>query len=374
MFAKRIGLFSCALGLALAAGCGPTEDGNNGGGNNGGGNNGGGGITLTQDVDSDMTLTGTNVIESGVAINAQLTIEECATVQIAADAVIDVADGGAIVVNGTEDCPVTFTSSKSGPGAGDWERFDIWDSSSNNNSFTHTIFEYGGGGDSQWGMVWVENGANVAMSNVTFRDSAGRAAHFESGANIEDFSNVTFENLEREAIIVGPNEVGSLSPVTVTGDVPPIEVRGGTVSDDQTWTDLGLPYMVSGGVEIEGALQVEAGTVVQLGPDVLVDVFEGGTIQANGTSEAPVVFTSSKASPAAGDWARFDIWASSGNANEFTYTTIEYGGSDPQYGAIWVEGGATVTLDNVTFSDNDGCDIDDLGTVDATASDYASCQ
>ena len=358
---KIVGLVSAASVVLLAAGCGPDDnDVTN--------------VVLSGVVEEDTTLSGTNLIEGDLAIKAQLTVEECSTVEVADDVVIDVEDGGAIVANGTADCPVTFTSSKAGPAAGDWNRFDIWASSSNNNSFEHTIFEYGGGGDTEWGMVWMEQGASASFSNVTFRDSDGRAAHFESGANIDGFSNISFENLGREALIVGPDEVGLLEPVTVSGDVPPVEVRGGTVSTDQTWKQLGLPYLISGDMAINAALQIEPGTEVQVGPELVIDVEDSGTIQANGTSEAPVLFTSSKASPAAGDWARFDIWATSGNDNAFTYTTIEYGGSDPTYGAMWVEDGATVTLDNVTFSENDGCDVDDNGTVDTTATDYTACQ
>jgi hypothetical protein len=355
-----IAISVCLVGGVF--GCGPV-DGNNVAG-----------VSITEDVTSDMTLSGTNIIENRVSIKAQLTIEECSTIQVASGVIVDVDDGGSIVANGTEDCPVTFTSAKAGASAGDWNRLDIWDSSSNNNSFTHTVFEYGGGGDTEWGMMWVQSGANVSMSNVTFRDSEGRAAHFETGANIDGFSNVTVENLGREAFIIGPNEVGSLESLTANGEVPAIEIRGGALTDDQTWKALDIPYIVASRTGIEGALQIEPGTVVQVGPGVIIDVDNGGTIQASGTSEAPVTFTSSKASPASGDWGRFDIWESSGNANEFTYTTIEYGGSDPTYGAMWVDAGANVSLDNVTFSNNDGCDIDDNGTVNANATDYTACQ
>jgi hypothetical protein len=355
-------------------GCGDSSNGsNNLGSNNGDGNNGGGVYERSGTIEQDVSWSGTNIIENGLEVNAVVTLEACTTLEIGSGAIIHIRNGGAIVANGTADCPVTFTSSQSTPVAGDWERFDLWSSSSNETSFTHTIFEYGGDGDTTWGMLWIEDGARAAMSDVTFRHSPGRAAYFEPGAEIVDFTNVSFENLGREALHIGANEVGSLSPVTAGDDVLPIEVVNATLTDDQTWQALGLPYLLSGGLEINAELQVAAGVELLMGSTSVVQVRTGGAVVTNGEDGNPVVIKSAKSSPAAGDWSRFDIWASTSNNNSFTWTEIMHGGSDTVFGAVWVEDGASLSLNDVTFADNDGCDVYDEGSVDATNSDYGSC-
>ena len=88
-----------------------------------------------------------------------------------------------------------------------------------------------------------------------------------------------------------------------------------------------------------------------------------------------MVFESAKSSPAAGDWARFDLWASSTSANVFRHATVRHGGRAAQYGALWVQGGATVELDTVTFEANGVCDVsaEETAAVIASGTSFTGC-
>lgn len=80
----------------------------------------------------------------------------------------------------------------------------------------------------------------------------------------------------------------------------------GQVNEDITM-DAATNWILGGGVWVmDGAtLTIEAGTTIEAADNELtpyLSVQRGGKLMAEGTSSAPIVFTSSKASPAAGDW------------------------------------------------------------------------
>ncbi|WP_378179270.1 multidrug transporter [Aquimarina sp. SS2-1] len=93
---------------------------------------------------------------------------------------------------------------------------------------------------------------------------------------------------------------GNGSPIDPTG-----EVIGGTLTEDLT-LELGTEYSLNSALIVpEGiTLTVEPGVVVRAatGSDVYIAVLQGGTINAEGTSSNPIVFTSATSTPNPGDW------------------------------------------------------------------------
>lgn len=80
----------------------------------------------------------------------------------------------------------------------------------------------------------------------------------------------------------------------------------GQINEDITF-DAATDWILGGGVWVmDGAtLTIEAGTTIKAADNELtpyLSVQRGGKLMAEGTSTAPIVFTSSKSSPAAGDW------------------------------------------------------------------------
>ena len=110
----------------------------------------------------------------------------------------------------------------------------------------------------------------------------------------------------------------------------------GDVTEDMMLNAL-YTYTLNGTMSVkDGAtLTIPAGTMIKAtkGFSSYLIVEQGGMIEANGTADAPITFTSAEASPAAGDWG--GIWingyapiSGGGTGTAEVDNTIPYGGSD----------------------------------------------
>ncbi|WP_313374632.1 hypothetical protein [Chishuiella sp.] len=117
------------------------------------------------------------------------------------------------------------------------------------------------------------------------------------------------------------------------------EVLSGTISANRT-LDANTVYTIKGGVYVDKGvtLTIPAGTRLEgYAEDDAVEtsflaVKQGGKIQANGTAAKPIVMTSSRANPAAGNWGGLVICGNSitnlGKNVQAEVTGLTYGGTD----------------------------------------------
>ncbi len=132
------------------------------------------------------------------------------------------------------------------------------------------------------------------------------------------------------------------------GDQPGNTVTG-TINSNTVWSE-GNTYIIDGTVSVEGAiLTIEPGTIIRFteGSELDVGYSESGSaIIANGTSEKPILFTTTASSPTEGDWD--GIWFYSGTSSETSlkYCTIEYSGGYSDYaGAVNLKD-CKITIEN----------------------------
>ena len=321
--------------------------------------------------EDEVWVRGTHLVTGNITVSASLTISPCAVIKSEDNIIFQVSDGGSIKSLGTADCPVTFTSAKAAPAAGDWKRIDIHDSASNDNVFTYTNFRYGG---DNYGVLWVDADASVSVDHCSFSHIEEEGVVIGQGADIGSFSNNSFDHVGMHLIDVAVDIVPFIGPITSANNNHAfVMINAGTTEDDGTWQDIGVPFHAEN-LSLQGAIVFDPGVTLLMDPGSGIDVSDGGSLKLMGTELNHVTIGSAKSAPAAGDWGEIDIYDSSSNDSEFHYTDIQHGGDSGSYGALCLDDGVTITLDNVSFIENDECDISGDGTVTATASPYDLCQ
>lgn len=318
---------------------------------------------------------------SWLTVTAEITIAAGNTLLMQSGSYIEVKDGGSIQTAGTELKPVTFTSAKTSPAKGDWKYVDIQGTSSNNNQFAYTKFEFGG---SDYGMLYVSENAKVGLDHFTAENSATFGIQFADGAKIASFSNVAVKNCDKFLLAASPDLFKQLTPLVLDpANSTPILVNAHTTltsAGSGTWANLGAPIAIGGDtgswITINGSLTVAAGNTLLMYPDSYMEVADGGSLILDGKATAKVTVKSSKTSPSAGDWRYIGIAGTAGADNRFSYTDVMHGGSDANVGQLYLYDDAKITLDNVNFTDGKDCDVykPENATLNAADSVYNLCQ
>ena len=116
----------------------------------------------------------------------------------------------------------------------------------------------------------------------------------------------------------------------------------GTIDSNTNWTSANSPYCVGADLLVSSdvTLTIESGTTIKFASGTELKI--NGTLNAQGTSNNPITFTSASASPAAGDWDWIKFDGGSGNME---YCNIEYA----RFG-LWFYGASTdPTVENCTM-------------------------
>jgi len=311
---------------------------------------------------------------------ARLTIAAGSTVRMDPFTSITVAENGGLKLAGSADSQVVITSNEASPAPGDWSNLEFQEGSlATDNALANTVVEYGGGGLA--GVVAVGDGASVAISSSTLRRSSHVGLFAQAGAELRNFEDNTLSDNAVGAAELGANEVDQLGPGSYgPNDTEGVLLRPGTVDHDSTWVDLGAPFVVTSDFQIQGGpsgsalLTLSAGVTVQIGQSGGIVVGQNGGLTLDGSPSTPVSIASAQETPGPGDWQEIELRSDSAPAgNVFRHAHISSGGGGP-YGQVWVADGATLTLDDVTFTHaGQGCDIYGTGTLNASGSSYVLC-
>ena len=134
---------------------------------------------------------------------------------------------------------------------------------------------------------------------------------------------------------------------------PQTDVCGAIVTST-TWTAAASPYLVTCDVTVNAGvtLTLEPGTRVRFRePNYSqgIGLVVNGTLRAQGTADAPIVFTSNRSSPQKGDWKGISFGASSTNSL-LDHVVVEYAGAFDSYQGQ--TSGVTLNTSSVTVTNS----------------------
>jgi len=350
--------------------------------------------SITQDatmrlLDAEYVVTGDVYVEN--AGGPTLIVEDGVVAHFGTgvDLYVGYNNTGLLDVQGTVS-GVTFTSAQPVPAPGDWNGLTLYQYSDGSSLVGLTV-EYGGNTN---GGIYMY-ATNVTMDNVTsrfnlndglyiasstvditnseFSDNADLGIDADAASVVTGIAGSTFDNNGGAALSMGANFGGNISAGTYTNNgLDRVVLIADTVASSQTWSDVGVPYRVTGDVHVQGPsnpfLTVDDNVTVEFGSgvDLYIGNSDNGGLIVNGQVFGST-FTSDRIIKNPGDWR--GVWFGPWDlGSQVVGLQVEYGGANT-YGNLFVNTATNPFFDQVTseFSSYDGLYVTG-STVDVTNS------
>ncbi|WP_287158318.1 hypothetical protein [Chloroflexus sp.] len=311
-------------------------------------------------ISSNETWTNQNVY----VIQSSLTIPLGTTLTIEAGTIIKFNIGarlviqGELIVNGTEDNPVYFTSIRDDTLGGDTDN--------------ETVIPQPG----NWQHLQFQSGSNGTLRNMEVRYGGGYSTamlQLDVNATVS-IQNSFFKHGYQCALSTHPQNDFSLEDMDVshfTGNVyNGICINGGDITTDTTWDETEAVYIITNDVRVAFSknLTIGAGVTIKfadrfLGSNLLIY----GSLQAQGTADQRIYITSTyddtiggatdntTTPPSPGSWGQLRFH--NGSSGTLTYVEVRYGGGTSDNAMLWKEVDADIIINNSFFVNSQRCPL-----------------
>jgi parallel beta helix pectate lyase-like protein/caspase domain-containing protein/pre-peptidase/CARDB protein len=373
------------------------------------------GSAITMDLGSNPAIVGVTVENNGVnglsldygtltgdgfwddpdivyRLTGDTTVPAGSTLTVGAGQVVKVENwsydlivAGTLIADGTAAAPIVFTSERDDTGLdgilgtdddvdtnnngdadspypGSWSGIQL-EATSTASVMDHVDVRYGG--RSYPASVYV-NGGELTLTNSMLQESSTSGLRIESSN--PTLTNNVYRNNSDSAVTMDLASNPAIVGVTIENNgVNGLSLDPGPLAGDGSWDDPDIVYLLTGDTSVPAGntLTVGAGQVVKT-EEWSYDLIVGGTLIADGTAAAPIVFTSERDdtgldgilgtaddvdtnnngdgdSPYAGSWSGIQLEATS-TGSVMDYVDVRYGGRS--YAASVLVDGGELTLTN----------------------------
>jgi len=272
---------------------------------------------------------------------------------------IGVYEYGSLFAEGTEKDPITFTSNSNSPSAGDWSGIVFGEhNSSSRSSLAYCTLEYAG--EDEVGILSLDF-TSIKLNNCTIQNAETYGIDLYESSFVSCENNKIW-NCATFPISCGANGISSIGSTNeiLADDNYGILVTFSDVDGNHTWYNFDAPYIIQSNIFFENSssgstLTLTPGTTIKFNSNTSMHFgsYNYGKLVANGTTEAPITFTSAAPYPSAGDWGSLDFGEKAMAGSILNNCIISYG-SDGDYGMVNVEYTDNVTITNSDFSYSSG--------------------
>ena len=293
--------------------------------------------------------------------NAEVTIEPGVTIAFMEEGYISVGyySSGKLTAVGTEEKPITFTSNNVEKDAGDWGEIRFYEYASKSSALKYCNFEYSG--ENNYGAVYLYD-SKIAIENCTITNSSSYGILASSGSTFSSFKDNVIEDTELCPVRCSAAAAGVIAVGNQLGEAG-IEINHYMLTEKVTWANHNVPYtFAQSGTEFRieggGSLTIAPGTTVQFAENRYISVgyYSEGKLVAQGTAEAPILFTSAMNDKSAGDWGNIRFYEYAGAGSILDHCKIFYGGDGGN--SLYIDDcDAKVTVQNCEIAYSDGYGI-----------------
>lgn len=312
---------------------------------------------------AEITLSGVLRVSDRLIYDSGeiVTIEPGTVFLMEADAQVLIGwrgDPATVFAEGTAEQPILFCGTSAG--AGHWLDLQVLTGTTTDSVLEHVRIEDAGQGD----VPALLQSVDVLLDNITITGNAGPGFELAGLASGSADLFVT-GNGGVTGTVDGESAISNLPAGDYTGNGEDVLLATGHENTNVVFHDRGVPYrqlperVVFGRADgVESSFTLEAGVEYQFCQDCHLIVGWRGdpaVIDVQGTDSAPVVFTSSEASPAAGDWNGLRLEGGTRSNSRIAFAQFEYGGK-ADAGNLIIAGGLG-SIENSTFSNSAGWGI-----------------
>jgi hypothetical protein len=319
-------------------------------------------VNVNQDITASVTWTADKVYlitgDINVDNNSVLTIQPGTVIKFNAGASLTIgySSNATIIANGTAQSPIIFTSTALLPAAGAWEGLYFDSHTLNNSTLSYCSILYAGS-NSSYGAVNID-GCDMSLDHITISNSASYGIwtnYTNNYGGFSTFTNSTINTTAKYGIVINAQKAGTIGANNVFTSVPGVLLTGDFRSTTAaTWKNLGVPYVVTSELDIDGTLTIEPGTAFKFDAAGWLGIgyYAATTFVADGTSALPITFSTTSSSPIAGAWRGITFYDNTQPNSKMNYCTINYAGSSASYGALHMVGPSSIVFTNNTISNS----------------------
>ncbi|MEW6606445.1 MAG: DUF2341 domain-containing protein [bacterium] len=310
-------------------------------------------------------LTGDVTVQGSNYSNPVLTIEPGVTVKFNQNVWLFIGNSGSdyyagrLRANGQPGTgSIVFTANQGTPPAGFW-RGIYFAQYSSGSSLNNVVVEYGGYVEeaniicyrsspsitysiirhsSKYG-IRLQGSSSPQITNCIITNNAHTGIYCDDTNPSPTITNCIFSNNNSYAVCLGANAAGKLTNNTFANNaINAVEVLGQTINTSGTWTNQGVPYVLTGDVTVQGSnysnpvLTIEPGVTVKFNQNVRLVIgdsgsdYYGGRLRADGQpGTGSIIFTANHGTPTSGFW-RGIYFAQYSSGSSLNNVVVEYGG------------------------------------------------